>query len=121
MGRGREPSCNPLKCFSALVKISPCGKFKKKKHKIQLCVVYKKLILNMRNQRAPQVALVVKNPPPSAGDMRDVGSIPGLGRSPGEGYDKSLQYSCLEHPQGQRSLVGYSPQSRKELAKNNTT
>ena len=52
----------------------------------------------MRNQRAPQVALVVKNPPPSAGDMRDVGSIPGLGRSPGGGHGNPLQHSCLENP-----------------------
>ena len=38
---------------------------------------------------------VVKNPPASAGD---VNSIPGLGRSPGEGNGNSLQYSCLENP-----------------------
>ena len=41
---------------------------------------------------------VVKNPPASAGDIRDVDFIPGLGRSPGEGNGKPLQYSCLEHP-----------------------
>ena len=45
-----------------------------------------------------QVALVVKNPPASAGDKRDVGSIPGLGRSPGGASGNSLQYSCLENP-----------------------
>ena len=44
------------------------------------------------------MALVVKNPPASAGDRRDTGSIPGLGRSPGEGHDNPLQYSCLENP-----------------------
>ena len=33
-----------------------------------------------------------------AGDVRDVGSIPGLGKSPGGGYGNSLQYSCLENP-----------------------
>ena len=38
---------------------------------------------------------VVKNPPANAGDM---GSIPGVGRSPGEGNGKPLQYSCLENP-----------------------
>ena len=42
-------------------------------------------------------ALVVKNPPVSAGDIREAGSIPGLGRSPGEGNDNTLQYSCLEN------------------------
>ena len=45
-----------------------------------------------------QVALVVKNPPANAGDVRDVGSTPGSGRSPGEGYDNPLQYSYLEKP-----------------------
>ena len=39
---------------------------------------------------------VVKNPPANAGDMRDVGSIPGSGRSSGEGHDNPLQYSCLK-------------------------
>ena len=39
----------------------------------------------------------------------DPGSIPGLGRLPGEGNDYPLQYSCLENPHGQRSLMGYSP------------
>ena len=43
-----------------------------------------------------------------------MGSILGLGRSPGEGNDKPLQYSCLENPQGQRSLVGQSLQGCKE-------
>ena len=45
-----------------------------------------------------QVALVVKNPPANAGDLRDEDSIPGLGRSPGEGNSNPLQYSCLENP-----------------------
>ena len=41
---------------------------------------------------------VVKNPPASAGDTRDVGSIPGLRRSSGEGNGYPLQYSCLGNP-----------------------
>ena len=41
---------------------------------------------------------VVKNPPATAGDARDLGSIPGSGRSLGEGNDNPLQYSCLENP-----------------------
>ena len=45
-----------------------------------------------------QVALVIKNPPANAGDIRDAGSIPGLGRSPGGGHGNPLQYSCLENP-----------------------
>ena len=57
---------------------------------------------------ASQVALVVKNPPANAGDIRDVGSIPGLGRSPGGGHSNPLRYSCLENPHGQRSLTDYN-------------
>ena len=45
-----------------------------------------------------QVALVVKNPPANAGDVRDTGLIPGSGRSPGGGHGNPLQYSCLENP-----------------------
>ena len=41
---------------------------------------------------------VVKNLPANAGDIRDMGSIPGLGRSPGEGHGNPLPYSCLENP-----------------------
>ena len=51
----------------------------------------------------------------SACNAGDLGSISGLGRSPGEGNGNPLQYSCLENPQGQRSLVGCSPWGCKEL------
>ena len=44
-----------------------------------------------------QVAQLVKKPPASAGDKRDVGLIPGLGRSAGEGNSDPLQYSCVEN------------------------
>ena len=44
----------------------------------------------------------------------DLGSILGLGRSPGGGHGNPLQYSCLENPPKQRSLVGYSPWGCKE-------
>jgi len=47
---------------------------------------------------ASQVVLVVKDLPARAGDERDAGSIPGLGRSPGGGHGNPLQYSCLENP-----------------------
>ena len=40
------------------------------------------------------MALVVKNPRANTGDIRDVGSIPGSGRSPGGGHGNPLQYSC---------------------------
>ena len=46
--------------------------------------------------------------------MGNLGSIPGLGRSPGGGHDNPLQYPCLENPHGQRSLVGYSLWGFKE-------
>ena len=46
---------------------------------------------------ASHVALVVKNPSANVGDLRDMGSVPGLGRSPGEGHGNPLQYSCLEN------------------------
>ena len=55
------------------------------------------------------MALVVKNPSANAGDVRDVSSIPGSGRSPEERNGNTLQYSCLENPNGQRILVGYNP------------
>ena len=45
----------------------------------------------------------------------DRGSIPRVGKSPGGGHGDLLQYSCLEYPHGQRSLVGYSPLGHKEL------
>ena len=47
---------------------------------------------------ASQMVLVVKNSPANVGDIRDAGSIPGLGRSPGGGNGNPLQYSCLENP-----------------------
>ena len=50
----------------------------------------------------------------SACNAGDPGSVPGLGRSPGEGSGYPLQYSCLENSMDIRSLVGYSPWGRKE-------
>ena len=41
---------------------------------------------------------MVMKPPANAGDVRDMGSVPQSGRSPGEGNDNPLQYSCLENP-----------------------
>ena len=57
---------------------------------------------------------MVKNPPANAGET---GSIPGLGRSPGERDGNPLQYSCLGNPMNQKSLVGYSPWDPKQLDK----
>ena len=62
-----------------------------------------------------QVMLIVKNLPANAGKAREVGLIPGLGRSSGGGHGNPLQYSGLKNPHEQRSLVGYSPWGYKEL------
>ena len=63
---------------------------------------------------ASQKALVVKSLPANAGDIRDVSSIPGSGRSPGRGHGNPFQYSCPQVFYGQRSLAGYSPWGHKE-------
>ena len=54
------------------------------------------------------MVLVVKNSPANGGGVRVMGSIPGLGGSPGGRHGNPLQYSCLEN-HGQRSLEGYRP------------
>ena len=62
------------------------------------------------------MAQQVKNLHASAGDTGDVGSIPRLGRSPGEEDGNPVQYSCLGNPTDrERSLVGYSPWGHKAL------
>ena len=61
------------------------------------CYVYQESIPFIAEQCFIMVALVVKNPPANAGDARDLGSVPGSGRSPGVGYSNSLQYFCLEN------------------------
>ena len=55
---------------------------------------------------------MVKNSPANVGDA---GSIPGSGRSPGEGNGNPLQYSCLGNPNGQRSPAGCNSWGCKEL------
>ena len=54
----------------------------------------------------------------SAYNVGDLGSISGLGKSSGGGHGNPLQYSCLENPRGQRSLVGYGPQGRSQTLLN---
>ena len=49
-----------------------------------------------------------------AGATGNMDSTPGLGRSPEEGHDNPLQYSCLENPHRQKNLVGYNPLGCKE-------
>ena len=59
--------------------------------------------------RGSQVALVVKNLPANAGDIRDTGSIPGSGRFPGGGHGKPTAVFLPGESHGQGSLAGYSP------------
>ena len=56
------------------------------------------LASHLANLGLSQVTLIVRNLPANAGDIRDTGLIPELGRSPGEGNGNPLQYSCLENP-----------------------
>ena len=59
---------------------------------------YNLVQLLWKNVQQLQVVPVVKNPPANAGETRDTGSIPGLGRSSEGGNGTPLQYSCLENP-----------------------
>ena len=56
------------------------------------------LIIVITTHWTCQVALEAKNPPASAGDVKDMGSVPGSGRSPEGGHGNPLQCSCLENP-----------------------
>ena len=67
------------------------------------------ILIYYSNIGASQVALVVKNPAISAGDVKDVGSIPRLGRSPGVEHGHLFQYSFLENPVDRGAWKGYGP------------
>ena len=71
----------------------------------------------MWEERASQMVLVVKNLPANAEDVRDTGSIPGSGRSPGEGHRNPLQHPCLEHPmeRGACRVLSIGSQRVKQL------
>ena len=58
---------------------------------------------------------MVKNLPPNARNVRNTGSLPGLGRSPGGGHGNPLQYSCLGNPMDRGACRGDSPWGHKEL------
>ena len=81
-------------------------------------------VATLRGSGAFQVVLVVKNLPANSGAIRDVGSIPGLGRSPGEGNGNTLQYSCcLENPMDRgawRATVHGVAKSRTRLKRLST-
>ena len=63
---------------------------------------------------------MAQNGKESAYNVGDLGLIPGWEDSPGEDHGNPRQYSCLENPQGQRSLVACSPWGRKESDTTNT-
>ena len=60
---------------------------------------------------------MVKNLLANAGNAKDMGSIPGSGRSPGGENGNYVQYSCLENPHGQRSLAGYGVTKDLDMTK----
>ena len=64
--------------------------------------------------KQPWAFLVAQTLKESTCNAGDLGSIPGLGRSPGGGHGNPLQYCCLENPHRQWSLAGYNPWGRKE-------
>ena len=69
--------------------------------------------------KASQVAVVLKNMPANVGDIRDAGSIPGLGRSPAGGDGNLFEYSCLENPKDRgvwRATVHGVTKSRTQLS-----
>lgn len=65
--------------------------------------------------KVAQLALVVKKPHASAGDVGDVGPVPGSGRAPGERHGCPRQDSCRGNPLDRGAWRGYSPWSYKEL------
>ena len=71
-------------------------------------------VIKSRKSYNSMVVLVVKNLPAHIGDLRDVGLILRLGRSPGGGHDNPLQVFLPAESLEQRSLAGYSPQGCKE-------
>ena len=69
------------------------------------------------------MTLVVKNLPADAGDIRDMGLIPGSGRSPREGHGNPLQYSCLKNPMNRgvcKATVHRVTKSQTQLKQFNT-
>ena len=84
----------------ALVSVLNSSRWTVNAKKPEQWVQLKVALAELRNfwLRPSKVALVVKNLPANAGDTRDVGSISGSGKSPGEGNGNPLQYSCLENP-----------------------
>ena len=83
-----------------------------------------KLYLPDMRDLAHQVVLVVRNPPATAGDLRDAGSIPELGIAPGAGNGSPLQYSGLENPVDRGAwrdtVLGHSGLDTTEVTEHST-
>ena len=85
--------------------------------------MHAKIGRNADFNRASQVVLVVKNLPASAGDIRDVDSIPGSERSPGGGHGNPLQCSCLENPMdrgAKRAVIHRVSKNQTRLKRHST-
>ena len=82
---------------------------------LYICNIYTYIFMCIYTHiRASQV----KHPPVCIGDVRDAGSVPGLGRSPGEGNGNPLPLAFLPgESHGQRSRAGYSPQGHKRVGR----
>ena len=87
-----------LGAFHCPVRGKVCSLLLEQKSPDQSELHFWSLLQSRQDWKDSQVVLVVKNLPANAGDIRDAGLIPGSGRSPGEGHDNPLQYSCLENP-----------------------
>ena len=86
-----------------------------KKQTQQKQIAFSRNLSKSKESGVSQVALGIKNLPANPGEVKDTGSIPGLGRSPKGWLGNPLQYSCLEKSHGQRSLLGYNPWGCTEL------
>ena len=104
---------------SVVLRHQICGDFLKQPQKINIPYRCKQILLLLNHLTAMKqdtfAQLIGSDSKESACNVGDLGSIPGLRRSPRGGHGNPLQCSCLETPHGQRSLVGYSPWHPKEL------
>ena len=94
-----EPGlCYRIKSDGPLTQLRPSAPGKNVLLHLGSCSQITKLKLKSLQCQASQVVLVVKNLPANTEDIRDMGSIPGLGRSPREGNSNPLWYTCLRNP-----------------------
>ena len=105
-----DPECGEVGLY--------CLKFLERQVRFRLVETCLALVSGWAN--TSQMALVVKNPPANAGDIRDAGSVLGWGRCPGGGmatHSSILAWEVpwTEEPGGQRSLADYSPWGSKEM------